>query len=62
MSLHVSPHLRRPKPWAVRRAGSERASKLFDTKREAIAYAKHLAKGERIYIHAINGRIEQKID
>lgn len=59
MSLHVSPH-GTTKPWSVRRSGSERALKNFDTKREALTYAKRL--GRPIYVHDRDGRVERKID
>jgi hypothetical protein len=48
--------------WAVRRTGAERATRIFDTQKEAVTYARSLAKKERgeLYIHAKDGTIRQK--
>ena len=60
MSLHIIPHLR-TKRWAVRRSGSGRAAKIVNTKREAIAHAKKIGVGGRIYVHRLDGRVERKL-
>ena len=47
--------------WSVRKAGSERASGVFDTQREAISAARGIAKnqGSELYIHGEDGRIRR---
>ncbi len=49
--------------WAVRKAGSERASRVYATRNEAIAKGKELAKnqGTELYVHGKDGRIEKRI-
>lgn len=48
--------------WQVKGAGAEKATKRFDTQREAIQYGKEIAKnqGSELVIHGENGRIRQK--
>ena len=48
--------------WAVRRSGAERASKVFDTQKEAVAQARSVAKkeGSELYVHGKDGTIRQK--
>lgn len=48
--------------WAVKKSGSERASKTFDTKVEAVEYGIALSKNERteLYIHKTNGMIQNR--
>lgn len=55
---HVVPH---PEGWAVRRGGSERASVVTDTKREAIDIGREISRnqGSEFLIHGLNGRIQQ---
>lgn len=55
---HVVPH---PEGWAVRRGGSERASVVTDTKREAIDIGREISRnqGSEVVIHGMNGRIQQ---
>ena len=55
-SHHVVP---RDGKWAVRRTGSYRTTKLFDTKWEAIAQGRKIARnqGTKLYIHGRDGRI-----
>ena len=45
--------------WAVRRAGSERASGVYETQREAISAARTIARnnGADLFIHGRDGRI-----
>ncbi|TDV23053.1 uncharacterized protein DUF2188 [Mycoplasmopsis mustelae] len=45
--------------WRVCREGSERASILFETQKEAVPYARDLAKKNSgtYYIHGENGKI-----
>ncbi len=55
---HVVPH---PEGWAVRRGGSERASVVTDTKREAMDIGREISRnqGTEFVIHGLNGRIQQ---
>jgi hypothetical protein len=48
--------------WAVKNAGSTRASKTFDTQRQAIDYGQTTAKkiGTELYIHGRDGTIKDK--
>jgi hypothetical protein len=48
--------------WAVKKSGSERASKTFSTKEEAVRYGKELSKNERteLFIHKSNGMIQNR--
>jgi uncharacterized protein YdaT len=48
--------------WAVKRAGSSRASKVFDTQKEAIKYGEKIAKDNKsdLFIHSTTGRIRRK--
>jgi hypothetical protein len=48
--------------WAVKKSGSERASKTFCTKEKAINYGRELSKNEKteLYIHKRNGMIQNK--
>jgi Uncharacterized protein conserved in bacteria (DUF2188) len=57
--LHVTP---RGGKWAVRAAGTTRASKVVDTQEEAISIAKERAKreGTELYVHGRNGRIRER--
>ena len=50
--------------WSVRRTGSSRASGVFDTRKEALARAKELARheGGEIYIYGRDGRIHERRD
>lgn len=56
MSQHV---VSRDGKWAVRRGGSDRVTRRFVTKREAIEAARELARKQRteLYIHGEDGRI-----
>jgi hypothetical protein len=58
-SNHVVPSSSR---WAVKKSGSERASKTFDTKEQAVLYARELSKNEKteLYIHKTNGMIQYR--
>ncbi len=59
-SLHVVP---RDGRWAVRRTGSDKVTKLFDTKWEAIAQGREIARnqGTELYIHRSDGRIRERV-
>ena len=55
-AIHVVP---RPDGWAVKKAGSERASSVHRTQDEALAAARTQARRERVelVIHGRDGRI-----
>ncbi|MHA1280369.1 MAG: DUF2188 domain-containing protein [Candidatus Helarchaeota archaeon] len=48
--------------WVVRKAGSTRATKSFDTQSEAINFAKKISRhqGVVLYIHKKNGLVREK--
>ncbi len=54
---HVVP---KNKKWAVRREGSEKVSKLFETQREAMDYAGNIAKKDDVsmIVHKHNGKFK----
>jgi uncharacterized protein YdaT len=48
--------------WAVRGAGNRKATRVFDTQREAISAAREIARrqGSDLVIHGQDGRIRDK--
>jgi uncharacterized protein YdaT len=56
---HVVPHER---GWAVRGAGSHRASSVHRTQQEAIDTAREIARnqGSELFIHRKDGRIRER--
>lgn len=56
---HVLPH---PGGWAVRGAGSERASSVHSTQQEAISRGREVSgnQGTELLIHGQNGRIRER--
>ncbi|MGN0819545.1 MAG: DUF2188 domain-containing protein [Christensenellaceae bacterium] len=56
---HISQ--RDDKKWQVKCEGAEKALKLFDTQKEAIAYAKTVADNQEgsIIIHKVDGKIRK---
>ena len=48
--------------WKVEKTGQERVTKLFETRQQAVAYAKELSRNKRVnlVIHSKNGRIEMR--
>ena len=59
-SNHVVPS--KSEGWSVKKSGSTRASKNFDTKNEAIQYGRQLSRNEHteLYIHKKNGMIQER--
>jgi hypothetical protein len=57
--LHVVPH---GNNWAVRRECSERVSKIVETQREAIDWARPVSRREEgeLFIHRPNGQIRDR--
>lgn len=56
---HVVPH---EDGWAVRGAGSQRATAVFDTQRKAIDRAREISRNQdsELLIHGRNGRIRER--
>lgn len=56
---HVVPHDR---GWAVRGAGSDRATSVHPTQREAIDTARNIARnqGTELLVHGRNGQIRER--
>jgi hypothetical protein len=48
--------------WAVRKVGSERATKVFSSQKEAVVFARKIAKkqGDTLYIHGRDGSVQRK--
>ncbi|MDX1914842.1 MAG: DUF2188 domain-containing protein [Methylophilus sp.] len=48
--------------WAVKKGGSEKASRVFETQKEAIDYGRQVAKnqGAEFYVHGKDGKIRTK--
>ncbi|SUI88591.1 DUF2188 domain-containing protein [Shewanella putrefaciens] len=48
--------------WAVKKGGSSKATKHFDTQQEAIDYGRQVAKNQNaeFYVHGRDGRIKEK--
>lgn len=48
--------------WSVKKGGALRATKTFDTQKEAISYARELSKnqGSELYVHKRDGTIQSK--
>lgn len=60
-SYHV---LARGNEWIVKKAGSLRPTQVFGTQNEATDYAKSISQtqGTAVFIHGVDGRIEEKQD
>lgn len=56
---HVVPH---GESWAVRRGGSDRATAIVPTQKEAIEIAKDISKsqGSELFIHGRDGQIRER--
>lgn len=56
---HVVPH---ENGWAVRGAGSQRATSLHDTQQHAIDAGREIARNQRteLFIHGRNGQIRER--
>lgn len=56
---HVVPH---GGDWAVRRAGADRATAIFDTKSEAVDRARDIAlhQGTELLVHGKDGQIQTR--
>ena len=56
---HVVPH---EEGWAVRGAGSRRATSVHQTQREAIDAGRQIARNQRteLFVHGRNGRIRER--
>lgn len=58
-SVHVVPH---SDGWATKRGGNERATRVFETQREATEFARTQARAHSgdLVIHAQDGRIRER--
>jgi hypothetical protein len=56
---HVVP---RDGSWAVRRSGSDKATRVFETQVEAVRAAREIARNQRteLYIHGRDGLIRER--
>jgi hypothetical protein len=56
---HVVPH---GNDWAVRGAGSDRATRIVETQKEAIQIAREIARNQEteMFIHRENGQIRER--
>ena len=56
---HVVP---RDSKWAVRKSGSDRVTRKYETQQEAIDAAREIAQNQRteVYIHGRDGRIRER--
>lgn len=54
--------VRHPEGWALKKGGGERATKVFDTQKEAITFGKTVSQnqGAELFIHGKNGRIRER--
>lgn len=48
--------------WAVKKAGAERDTKVFDKQNKAIEFAREIAKNNKseLFIHSRDGRIRER--
>lgn len=48
--------------WAVKKGGSTRATKIFDTQEKAISHGREIAKNQKaeFYVHGRDGKIREK--
>ena len=48
--------------WAVKKGGSARATKVYETQKEAITHGREIAKSQKaeFYIHGKDGKIREK--
>ena len=62
LSNHVVPTFGR-KGWAFRKSNARRASRIFRTQEEAIAYGTIISYAQKVplYIHNLNGTVANKI-
>lgn len=60
-SNHVVPSSK-PGGWAVKKAGSIRATKSFSQKEEAVKFARELSRREmtELYIHKKDGTVQER--
>lgn len=59
-SQHVVPHP--DGGWSVKKGGSTRATRRFDTQEDAISYGREISKNQQaeLYIHRRDGMIRKK--
>lgn len=59
-SLHVVPN--QSGCWDVRKSGATRASRVFESRKDAVDYARNLSRKENsgLYIHRKDGTVSHK--
>lgn len=62
MSKTTQHVVRHPGGWALKRGGSQRATKVFTTQGQAVSYGRDVARnqGAEFFIHGRNGRIRER--
>lgn len=58
--FHVAPNS--SGAWAVLRSGASRASRVFKSQADAVAYARRMARkaGSSLYVHRLDGTIQHR--
>jgi len=48
--------------WAVKKGGSSKATKIYETKNEAVKHGQKIAQNQKaeLYIHGKDGKIQEK--
>lgn len=48
--------------WSVKKGGASRATKVFDTQKQAISFAREVSRnqGSELYVHRRNGTVRSK--
>lgn len=54
--------VRHPEGWAVKKGGSQRATKVFTNQAQAIGYGRDISRnqGAEFFIHGRNGKIRER--
>ena len=60
-SHHVAPS-KSGEGWQVKKSGAERASKTFDTKKQAVDYGREVSRNQKseLFIHNSDGKIASR--
>jgi hypothetical protein len=65
MAMEGAQHVicRAPGRWAVRKSGASKASKMFTSRRDAIVYARDIARrhGTEVYVHREDGTVSEHV-
>lgn len=62
MSKNTQHVVRHPGGWALKKGGSNRATRVFETQAEAIDYGREVSRnqGAEFFIHGRNGQIRER--